>query len=292
MAKRAVVLVGLWAAYLALFLVGAATLGPAVDFSRLPPEEQSRTLPALAIVAAIDLAVIGFLVGRARHRGRRLWLEVGLVFYGVKTLSSTLEVMFFVREEHVPRRMIPGLLAMTLPLAVAWTGLVVRSLARRGPPEPPVPVGRSPASLAWRIALAGMLIYPVLFFGFGYFVAWQNEAVRVYYTGSAQLLGLLPHLAQVFRDQPAVIPFEMFRGLLWVAMAWVIVRGVSGPPWVVALLVASVFALVHNDVQLLPNPLMPAEVRYWHLLETASSNFLFGAVTAALLSPRAARTRA
>jgi hypothetical protein len=33
---------------------------------------------------------------------------------------------------------------------------------------------------------------------------------------------------------------------------------------------------VVNSQLLLPNPLMPAEVRMVHLVETASSNFLFG----------------
>jgi hypothetical protein len=34
---------------------------------------------------------------------------------------------------------------------------------------------------------------------------------------------------------------------------------------------------------LLPNPLMPREVRMAHLLETASSNFLFGWLTVLVL---------
>jgi len=34
--------------------------------------------------------------------------------------------------------------------------------------------------------------------------------------------------------------------------------------------------VVMNSQLLLPNPLMPQEVRMVHLLETATSNFLFG----------------
>jgi hypothetical protein len=36
------------------------------------------------------------------------------------------------------------------------------------------------------------------------------------------------------------------------------------------------FAVVMNSQLLLPNPLMPHEVRMVHLVETATSNFLFG----------------
>jgi hypothetical protein len=41
---------------------------------------------------------------------------------------------------------------------------------------------------------------------------------------------------------------------------------------------------VENDVHLLPNPLMPAAVRQMHFIETASSNFLYGLLTAWLLT--------
>ena len=45
--------------------------------------------------------------------------------------------------------------------------------------------------------------------------------------------------------------------------------------WEAAFAVALLFAVVMNSQLLLPNPLMPREVRLVHLLETASSNFLF-----------------
>ncbi|MDP2314036.1 MAG: hypothetical protein Q8P41_14130 [Pseudomonadota bacterium] len=60
-------------------------------------------------------------------------------------------------------------------------------------------------------------------------------------------------------------------------------RGTRGPWWIGALLFATMMALVQNDVHLLPNPLMPAEVRWWHFIETASSNFLFAGCAATLV---------
>jgi hypothetical protein len=50
----------------------------------------------------------------------------------------------------------------------------------------------------------------------------------------------------------------------------------KGRWWEAALAVALLFSVVMNTQLLLPNPLMPAEVRMIHLLETATSNFLFG----------------
>jgi len=64
-------------------------------------------------------------------------------------------------------------------------------------------------------------------------------------------------------------------------------------PWLAALLLALLFALLENDVHLLPNHLMPTIVRQTHFIETASSNFIFGLLAAALLlwSPQGAQSR-
>ena len=47
--------------------------------------------------------------------------------------------------------------------------------------------------------------------------------------------------------------------------------------------VALVFAVVMNSGLLLPNPYMPEAVRMAHLVETASSNFVFGCAIVWLL---------
>jgi hypothetical protein len=50
----------------------------------------------------------------------------------------------------------------------------------------------------------------------------------------------------------------------------------KGQWWEAGLAVALLFGVVATSLLLLPNPLMPQEVRMAHLLETATSNFLFG----------------
>jgi hypothetical protein len=198
--------------------------------------------------------------------------------YGVKTFSSQLETWWFVQDSFVIPAMLPHLFAMTLPLCVGWTGLVVWAL---GPRESLVPA--LIPGVSWpRVLAAGALLYPVLFFGFGYGVAWQNPAVRAYYGGPAEPLPVVEHFAALFAHDPLVLPFEMARGLLWVALGWGVWRGTPGPWWVGALLYAAMMALIQNDLHLLPNPLMPAEVRLWHFVETSSSNFLFALGAAAL----------
>jgi hypothetical protein len=53
-----------------------------------------------------------------------------------------------------------------------------------------------------------------------------------------------------------------------------------------ALAIGLLFAVVMNARLLLPNPYMPEPVRMAHLVETASSNFIFGLFTGWLLAPK------
>lgn len=289
--RRVFVLLGLWTAYLALFLGGTALLGPAVDPAALTPEEQASSGLFTLVVAAVDLAIFGFWARASRLSGWRLWLLGALVLYGVKTFSSQLETWYFITSAHVPPEMLPRLFMMTLPLCVIWPGLVARGLGPGGTPEPAPPLGYSRSSLALRVLVAGALLYPALFFLFGYQVAWTNAAVRAYYEGPAEALPLLAHLGQMFRQDPLVLPFEMARGLLWVGIGWLVWRTTRGPWWVGGLLYALMMAIVQNDLHLLPNPLMPAEVRMVHFVETASSNFLFAILAAAMLRPAGSSSR-
>lgn len=278
-------LIALLIAYIVLFLGGVAMLGPTIDPSALTPAEQALSGQMTLLVAALDLALLGFWVARARYSGLRLWVTVALVLYGVKTFSSQLETWYFVKQSHVPAEMLPRLFVMTLPLCVIWPALLVWALGPQNA-DPPPAMGRSAADLALRVIVAGAVLYPLFFFVFGYAVAWQNAAVRAYYEGPAQALPWVEHFAALIRQDPLVIPFEMLRGLLWVAMGWAVMRSTRGPWWVGALLFALVMSLVQNDLHLLPNPLMPGEVRLWHFYETASSNFLFALSAGALLRAR------
>jgi hypothetical protein len=57
-----------------------------------------------------------------------------------------------------------------------------------------------------------------------------------------------------------------------------VLRGMRGAVVEKALAVGSLFAVVMNTSLLLPNPYMPYAVRMVHLVETASSNFVFGVI--------------
>ena len=67
------------------------------------------------------------------------------------------------------------------------------------------------------------------------------------------------------------------------ALAWLLVRSLSGPAWQAALLVGLAFAGLMAPALLFPNPAMPWPVRWVHMVEIGVSNFLFGLIAAFVL---------
>jgi hypothetical protein len=120
-----------------------------------------------------------------------------------------------------------------------------------------------------------VIAYLVIYFTFGYFIAWKSPAVRAYY-GGTDPGSLLAQIKSVLRDTPLLLPLQAVRAILWTAIAVPVIRMMKGRWWEAGLAVALLFAVVMNSQLLLPNPLMPQEVRMVHLVETATSNFLFG----------------
>jgi hypothetical protein len=264
--------------FICFAVISAAVLPPAsqqVDPSQAGAAAGAGVAAgALLVVSLLNTVTLGYLILRSRWAGWKLIIAIFLVFYGVMTVLPQIETAFFVTRlppGMLPRLFLAGALTAAIfsPLAILILGK--RKSDRTGVESAPwrMPVGE------WLARLSGVVAaYIVIYFTFGYFIAWKNPAVRAYYGGTdpgsffAQMRGVL-------RETPWLLPLQAVRALLWTAIAVLVARMMKGPWWEAALAVAVLFAVMSSQL-LLPNPYMPQEVRMVHLLETATSNFLFG----------------
>ncbi len=253
--------------------VSAALLPP---FEQPEPVQASTALTALLAVSLLNTLVLGYIILRSRWAEWKLILAIFFVFYGVMTVMPQIETAFFVRS--LPSGMLPRLFLSGLIIAALFSSLAVLILGKRksNPKESnehsrlDMPVGQWVGKLSLIV-----IAYLVIYFTFGYFIAWKSPAVRAYYGGSDPG-SFLAQIRSVLRDTPLLLPLQAVRAILWTAIAVPVIRMMKGRWWEAGLAVALLFAVVMNSQLLLPNPLMPQEVRMVHLLETATSNFLFG----------------
>ena len=276
--------VRLLAVALVYFVCFVAVSGALLSTTTNQPSssEAAATLLALLIVSLVHAAVWTYVIRRSRWSGWKLILTVFFVLYGVGTLMPQIETAYFVTSlppGMLPRLFLAGLIvaAIFAPLAVLILGKA-RSHSNIGFADSRLKM----TAVAWIAKLALIVIlYVVIYFTFGYFVAWRNEAVVAYYGGNDPG-SFITHIGNLLRTEPQLFLLQIVRGLLWAAIAVPVIKMMKGAWWEAGLAVALLFAMMSSQL-LIPNPLMPAPVRMAHLLETVTSNFLFGWLVVSIL---------
>jgi len=208
-------------------------------------------------------------------------VAVLFIFYGVATFMPQIESAVFLSTQ-LPAGMVGRLFLMGLLVAAPFCVLAVIILGKRKAglvhSESGIPV----SARGWKLAVIA-LAYVSLYFTFGYFIAWRSPAVREYYGGSDPGT-FLAQMRNVVRDTPWLIPFQVLRAMGWVVIALPLIRMLKGDWREISFALGVTFSVLMNALLLLPNPYMPEPVRMAHLIETASSNFIFGLLVGWLLT--------
>ena len=250
------------------------------------PEQAGAAAAALLAVCFLNTLVLTPFILRSRLGGFRLMAAVFVVFYGVMTFMSLVEAAVFVTR--LPQGGLPRLFLMGALVAAPFSVLAVMILGKRRAgavgSESDARRDVSAGEWAWKLALIG-IAYLILYITFGYFIAWRDPALREYY-GGVDAGGFFAHMGAVLRDMPWLVPFQLLRAALWVGLALPVTRMMKASRLEIALTVGALFAVLMNAQLLLPNPYMPQGVRMTHLIETATSNFIFGFLIGCLFAPR------
>ncbi len=276
--------------YAICFMAGSRLLGPAIPPT---PGTESAALMALPMVCLVDTLVLTLVILRSNWSGWRLMLAAAVTYYGVQTFMAQIESAYFGPLLGITPAMLPGLFLMSLPIILIFIPLAVLILGKARPfsgidgQKDNLPassrLSMPAAQWAWKLAVIAVL-YLILYYGFGFFVAWQNPHLAAMYGNG---------INKVIFDYSKLITLQLGRGILWTLFALPIIRSSKGSPWQIALIVGLYLALPMNISHALPNPFMPdPSVRLSHFLETASSNFIFGILLTRLILYRPASSPA
>ncbi len=254
------------------------------ESSSQPPDQAGAVVVPLLGVCLLNTIVLTHIIVRSRWGGWRLIATVFFVLFGTATFMSQIESAVFVTR--LPPGMLPRLFLMGALIAAPFSVLAVLMLGKRRveamDTEHNTRLAMPAGEWAWKLTFI-VSAYVTLYFTFGYFIAWQNPAVREYYGGLDEG-SFLAHMGSVLQNTLWIIPFQVLRALCWVAIALPVVRMMAGGWHETALAIGLLFAVLMTSQLLLPNPYMPESVRMTHLMETASSNFVFGSLVGWLLT--------
>jgi hypothetical protein len=276
--------------FFVFFAIGGNIVGSALP-SNLPSEPGPLPLMSAGLViSAASVLTIVLMILSSQWYGWKLMVAMAITYYGVVTFMTQIETWYFLEGLTVSPNILPLLFLQGVPVAFIFVPLAVIILGRvRKPATPVEDLQRIPMTLnewAWKLAVIAAA-YLVLYFGAGYFIAWQNPELRAFYGAPGEPLSFAGQMMHIFTTDPWLTPFQILRSLLWMACALPILRGSRWPLWATALVVALMFSMPQNIVHLMPNPLIPENsVRISHLIETMLSTFVFGLLVSWLLYPK------
>jgi len=232
----------------------------------------SESIFPLLLVCLLNVLVLSLLVVNSRVGGIKLVLVIFSIFFGVSTLLSQIETLVFLNyfESIVPSDILIGIFVNGLLIAAIFSPLAVLVLGRIKDDKGFGKLSMSLKEWFWKLT-ATSLFYVIVYISFGMFVFMPlaGSSFQEYY-GNLQL-------------PQWILPFQWFKGLIWVSLAVLIIKTVKGSPIEVGLITAMLFSVLMASSLLLPNEFMPKEIRFAHFVEIMTSNFLFGLVATYVL---------
>lgn len=250
-----------------------------------PPENSNAALIFLAVCAVNSALIVALVMTTQKYSGFIRWVSLVLFVFGLQFALTQLETLFFLNSFPMTAEDILAILISGLVMSLATVTLCLISVNRMFRRKDlrnnfrftDIPVTKE--SIVSSVLLAAFL-YPLLYLLFGYFVAWQNTSLRLFYSG--------PETIQPFPTQlvdfvvSGIYAFQVFRGILWILITIPIICMMQNSR-MYSLVIGILTAALPASLLFIPNPYMPEEIAMVHFVETFSSNFLWGAILSWLL---------
>jgi hypothetical protein len=241
----------------AIVIAAAANPSP----TAFPMVLLSRFVIALAVYYAIRVSSAG---------GIKLMLYLFCAMAGFSAILSQMETLFFAKAFPALSHTDILLLGLTgLVTSLIFTPLAVIIMGRIRKTE-------NPYELVWQKGFAPKLlilsvIYPAVYFFFGYFVALNFQEIREFYSNDPAINNTL-----------ILVSFQVLRGALWVLFGLPFLSLVKDRKHKI-LVSAALYSIFISIGLITPNPLMPFWVRIGHFIELMSSMTLYGALVGIII---------
>jgi hypothetical protein len=231
----------------------------------------------LLLTCFINTAAVLFFIYNARVKGLKLVAALFLIIFGIQFFMSQIETVWFNDSLKMPANTIwmivsgGAIMSILFALSAAWlTGNFQKRNSQKEMAfmKPPL------KSMIKPVALLAVIIWPAVYFLAGYFIAWQFPDIRQYYSGSSEMESLFVMMQANVAS--GLYFFQILRGLLWVLIAILVITSTTGSWMRKGLIIGLLLSCLGCSQLLLPNPIMPEMVRLGHLLETSTSNFVWG----------------
>jgi len=273
-----------------VFVIVNAIMPFSQGFKELGASEDPYVLLFMLVNSGWTCFTIYFITRHTSYRGKSLFFNLLFILFFVQCFMTQIETLFFGNAFPVLTKpdIILIMTASLIPLLVTIPILMKFFLKKPEGVNTDTVNQSSPKKLSlgiknilYKLGIIGG-IYLFVYMFFGYFIAWQFEELRIFYTGSAEKLGFFGQMLNNFKTNLIIFPFQIIRGILFALFIFPLQKMVNKDKKTFIISVCLVY-LSTAVMLIIPNVLFPDIVRYGHLIEMFTSMLLFGFITGNIL---------
>jgi hypothetical protein len=246
---------------------------------KTPEGAETRSAVLLLVICLIHVIILYIMLLSTKWRGIRITIVVFLLLFFIQYFLSMVEALWFNNALDMPVSGIKNILLSGFimsfifsPLLVLISGKMTKGKDILAPGINWTEIISIPFLIKTLILI--VVFYPVIYNLAGYYIAWQFEAVRIFYTDSSDIEPFGYMLLENIKS--GLYAFQIIRGFLWLMLALPVFYMVDGSYVKKGIIIGLLFAALMNVQHMLPNPYFPREVSFAHFIETFLSNFLWG----------------
>lgn len=244
-------------------------------------KSSSDSIISVLIYCLLNTLILTLFIVKSQLRGCKLAAVTFIAFWGVQYFMTQIETLYFNDSVKMPITQIIKVVASGAIYAAVFSLLAVLILGKFKK-EANSPSTDVKTKVFIKNILPNMIvlsfIYVIIYFIFGYFVAWQFADLRYYYTGSTCIVSFFQRMSDQFNQDPGLILFQVFRGFLWSALAVIIIYSLSIKKWTIYI-TGLLFSILITTPLIFTNAYMPSSVRFAHSLELSTSMLAFGVIS-------------
>ena len=223
---------------------------------------------------------IYFIIKYSNYGGIKLFVNILFMMFFIQNFMTQIETLFFgdafpiLTKLDVIFIMVAGL----FPL-LAVIPLLMKLFKNKNALTEKINIDIK--NIILKLGIIG-IIYLIVYMIFGYFIAWQFEELRIFYTGSSEKLGFFGQLINNARSNPIIYPFQIVRGILF-GIFIIPLRNMVNKNRNIFIINVCLIYLCTAIVLIIPNILFPNIVRIAHFIEMMSSMLIFGIIVGIIM---------
>lgn len=247
--------------------------------SRVTEDMQNTIFGLMLLVSLLGAIALSINVKLSEWSGIKLILALGLSFWGIEYFVAQIETFYF-REAftfmtniEILNIILRGVI--TTIIVVPLTVIIFGKRKATGKISIKEILERIEIKSWVKKAPFFALLYIIIYLFFGYYVAWQFEAVRLFYSGTTEQLNFISQIVMTIKEMPLFLPYHFIRGLLWVAFSVPIILMMKGSRIKTMISLMLIFSY-HGFQIIMAQGIFPPDVLIGHTIETTISACIYG----------------